>query len=91
MVLFSEAKIASERSKPTFLASTSNAATNLHVADVVLAELDVHQAGDGRVLVGVVVVLHALHQGGRAVADADDGDPDFIRRVFGHGTFSFSY
>ncbi len=28
MVLFSEAKIASDRSKPTFLASTSNAATN---------------------------------------------------------------
>ena len=29
MVLFSEAKMASERSKPTFLASTSNAVTNL--------------------------------------------------------------
>ncbi|SLH92450.1 Uncharacterised protein [Mycobacteroides abscessus subsp. abscessus] len=29
MVLFSLAKIASARSKPTFLASTSNAATNL--------------------------------------------------------------
>ncbi|CFS29929.1 Uncharacterised protein [Mycobacterium tuberculosis] len=29
MVLFSEAKMASDRSKPTFLASTSNAATNL--------------------------------------------------------------
>ena len=28
MVLFSDAKIASDRSKPTFLASTSNAATN---------------------------------------------------------------
>ena len=28
MVLFSEALIASERSKPTFLASTSKAATN---------------------------------------------------------------
>ncbi len=32
MVLFSELLIASERSKPTFLASTSNAATNSHVA-----------------------------------------------------------
>ncbi len=29
MVLFSEATMASDRSKPTFLASTSNAATNL--------------------------------------------------------------
>src|SRR5919206_538371 len=28
IVLFSDAKIASDRSKPTFLASTSNAATN---------------------------------------------------------------
>ena len=28
MVLFSEALMASDRSKPTFLASTSNAATN---------------------------------------------------------------
>ncbi len=28
IVLFSEAAMASERSKPTFLASTSNAATN---------------------------------------------------------------
>ena len=46
MVLFSEAKIASERSKPTFLASTSNAATNFDVAHVILAEGDVHQAGD---------------------------------------------
>ena len=75
MVLFSEAKIASDRSKPTFLASTSNAATNLTSRTWYWPELDVHQAGDGRVLVGVLVVLHALHQRGRAVADADNGDP----------------
>ena len=47
----------------------------LHVADVVLAELHVHQAGHGGVLVGVLVVLHALHKRGRAVAYADNRDP----------------
>ena len=49
MVLFSLATIAADRSWPTFLASTSNAATNSHVGDVVLAEADVHQARHGRV------------------------------------------
>ena len=58
----------------------------LHVAHVVPAELDVHQAGHGGVLVGVLVVLHALHQRGRAVAHADDGDPDVS--ACGHDDFS---
>ena len=35
----------------------------LDVAHVVLTELDVHQTGDGRVLVGILVVLNALDQG----------------------------
>ena len=48
----------------------------LDVADVVGAELDVHQAGHSRRRVGVPVVVHALNQRGGAVADADDGDPD---------------
>ena len=65
----------------------------LHVADVILAERDVHQAGNGAVGVGVVVVLHALNQRGRAVADADNGDPNLRRRlgrhiVLTHRTFS---
>ncbi|OOK71109.1 hypothetical protein BZL29_5633 [Mycobacterium kansasii] len=47
----------------------------LHVADVVLTEPHMHQPGHRRVFVGVVVVLDALDQRGRAVADADDGDP----------------
>ena len=34
----------------------------LHVADVVLAELHVHQAGHRGVLIGVLVVLHTLDQ-----------------------------
>ena len=72
MVLFSELLIASERSKPTFLASTSNAATNSTSRDVVVTEHDVHQAGDGARRVGVLVVLDALDQGAGAVAHSHD-------------------
>ena len=50
----------------------------LDVADVVAAQIDVHEAGDLGVGVGVAVVLHALHERARAVADADDGDPDLV-------------
>ena len=46
----------------------------LDVADVVVAELHVHQAGDGAGRVGVLVVLDALDERRGAVADADDGD-----------------
>ena len=45
----------------------------LHVADVVVAELDVHEPGDAALRVGVLVVLDALDQRRGAVADADDG------------------
>ena len=48
----------------------------LDVADVVAAEVDVHQARDEVVLLGVLVVVAALDEAARAVADADDGDPD---------------
>lgn len=54
----------------------------LDVADVVLAELHVHQAGHGAVLVGVEVVLHALDERRCAVTDADDGDSYLRLRVF---------
>jgi hypothetical protein len=49
------------------------------VGDVVVAELDVHQAGHASRRVGVPVVLDALDQRRRAVADADDGDADRVR------------
>ena len=66
----------------------------LDVADVVAAEVDVHQAGDVRVRVGVSVVLDALDEGGGAVADADDGDAHLVgragtpvlRAIRGHGS-----
>ena len=44
----------------------------LHVGDVVVAELDVHQPGHRPGRVGAAVVLHALDQGARAVADSHD-------------------
>jgi hypothetical protein len=50
----------------------------LDVPDVVAAQVDVHEAGDVLVGVGVLVVVHALHEGARAVADADDGDADLV-------------
>jgi hypothetical protein len=41
---------------------------------VVAGEIDVHEAGDARVGVGVGVVVHALHERAGAVAHADDRD-----------------
>ena len=46
----------------------------LDVADVVAAELDVHQTGHALVRVGVLVELDALEQRARAVADTSDGE-----------------
>ena len=48
----------------------------LDVADVVAAEVDVHEPGDELVVRGVAVVVDALHERGGAVADAHDGDAD---------------
>ena len=52
----------------------------LDVADVVAAELDVHQARDFVRGVGVLVVLDALDEGVGAVADADYRDADLLVR-----------
>ena len=46
----------------------------LDVADVVPAEIHVHEAGDELFVVRVLVVLAALEQRVGAVADADDRD-----------------
>ncbi len=54
----------------------------LQVGHVVVAELHVHQAGHPALRGGIAVVLDALHERGRTVADSDDGDPD---RVLGPG------
>ena len=50
----------------------------LDVADVVAAEVDVHQPGDEVVVLGVLVVVAALDEAARAVADADDRDADLL-------------
>ena len=52
----------------------------LHVTDVVAAEVDVHEAGDARLGVGVLVELDALDERRGAVADADDGDSNGTHR-----------
>ena len=54
---------------------------DLDVADVVPAEIDVHQAGNGVVRVGVLVVLEPLHERGRAVPHADDRQSDLAHVV----------
>ena len=48
----------------------------LDVADVVAAQVDVHQARHELIVHGVLVVVAALDEGAGAVADADDGDAD---------------
>ena len=53
----------------------------LDVADVVAAEVNVHQAGHGGVGIGVLVVLDSLHEGGGTVADADDGHAHLVALV----------
>ena len=55
------------------------------VADVVPAEVDVHQPGNPGRRVRVPVVLHALHERRGTVADAGDGHPDLVRA---HGRFA---
>jgi hypothetical protein len=64
----------------------------LDVRDVVAAEVDVHQAGHVLGRIGVLVVLDALHERGRAVADADDRDAHLLglvaRRAIGRNVFA---
>jgi hypothetical protein len=50
----------------------------LDVADVVPAEIDVHQPGDGFGFGGVAVELDALDEGRRAVPHADDRHSDLV-------------
>jgi hypothetical protein len=50
----------------------------LDVAHVVAAEVDVHQSRHLLGGIGVLVVGDALHERARAVADADDRDPDLV-------------
>src|SRR5215218_353895 len=55
----------------------------LDVADVVAAEVDVHQARHFLAGVRVLVVLDALDEAVGAVADADDRDADLLVRAAG--------
>ena len=70
----------------------------LDVRDVIAAEVDMHQAGDALVRLGVLVVLDALEERVGAVADADDRDAHLVlpaRAVLGavglgHGVLSIA-
>ncbi len=81
IVLFWPAQIASPRSLPTFVGVDVERGGELDVADVVAAEVDVHEAGHALVGVGVAVVVDALHERGGAVADADDRDAHLLGLV----------
>ena len=70
------ARRALEASRPTLVGVDVEGGDELDVADVVAAELDVHQTGDPVGRVGVLVVGEALHQRARAVAHAGDGEAD---------------
>ena len=48
----------------------------LDVSDVIATEIDVHDPGDRVPGLRVPVVVHALHERARAVADTDDRDAD---------------
>ena len=47
------------------------------ITDMVTAQVDVHEPWDEIHFPGLLVELDALHQGGAAVADADDSHIDF--------------
>ena len=51
----------------------------LDVAHMIAAELDMHEAGHRFGGVGVAIEMHALHERRRAIADADDGDPELAQ------------
>ena len=72
IVSFGCAQIASERSLPTLSARDVERGRELDVADVVAAEVHVHQPRDELVVRRVLVVLHSLQERVGAVADADD-------------------
>ena len=50
----------------------------VHIIDVISAEVDVHDPRDPVARLGVAVVVHALNERARAVADTDDRDADAL-------------
>ncbi len=78
-VLFWPEKIASRQVLADLVGVDVEGGAELDVAHVVAAEIDVHQARNGLARVGVLVVVDALHERARAVADADDRDTDLVR------------
>ena len=68
IVSFGCAHIASAMSTPTLPFDDVEGRNELDVADVVPAEIDVHETRDEVIVVGVLVVLDSLEERVRAVA-----------------------
>ena len=81
MVLFGSAKMASRQILADLVRVDVKSGRKLDVADVIAAEIDVHQPGNEFVFLGVPVKLHALHERGGAVANPNDRHADFAHRV----------
>src|ERR1700682_3978326 len=62
--------------EPNLLLVHVERSDELDVADVIPAQLDVHQAGNEVLGRSIAVVVDALYERGGAVADADDRDAD---------------
>jgi len=48
---------------------------------VIAPEPRMHQAGNELIVGGVLVILHTLDEGRRAIPNTDDGNPDGSHRV----------
>ncbi len=66
--------MASPRSRPTLPLVDVEGGGELDVAHAIAPQARMHEPGNEGVVSGMAVVLHALHERGGAVADADDGD-----------------
>ena len=73
-MLFGSTQIASARSRPTLFAVDVERTRELDVGHVVRTEVHVHQTGNTLVRACLRVVLDALHERRRAVADPDDAN-----------------
>ena len=63
---------------PTLVTLMSMPSGELDIADVIAAQVGVHDAGNGRIVRGILVELDSLDQRGGAVPHADDCDTYFF-------------
>ena len=61
--------------------------TQLDIPDVIATELHIHQARNRHIAARLGVVAQPLHEGRRAIADADNANPEL---ALAHATLSLS-